>query len=308
MDYSRFPKVQPGSSTPNISASAWNKLMDIAAWYDREVVHKQLSETKPPLFERRNCILIKNTTGSHLTTGNVLAIRGSVYDPTSSIQREFYRSEPILLGVAPLADRSPDPSDCGYFAILQEPIAAGSIGWAAIDGIVSCTINMRYQLHRYADIGESAETDKLLSNEAGGAEIIHVEDQDVDPGEWEAGDKLALVRLGCFHNPLLVVAWDGPLSSSTGAVDGYVFDGPSAGSPVTDGRAISLVSSLNKFGEATTLVLPEFGYAYMNRYMGLHYADLVATSRMFPLPPSGFTGTGTYMNFTITDGKVFSAS
>jgi len=306
MDYSEFPKMQPGVPTPSIPASAWNGAMDAAAWHRRTIVHGQKSEVKPPPYGRCSCVLVKNTTGSHLTTGSVLAIAAAVYDPTSSTQREFYRSEPIFLGAAPTMIMSyPERNDIGYFAILQEPISSGSIGWAAIDGIVSCTINMQYQSHRFADISET-ETGKLKSYEYGGAEIINVEDQGEDPGDWTAGDKLALVRLGQFHNPIIPITWVGafgPASTKTCYTNGQ---GVTAADPTTDpdARTLTVANALGAYSDSITLTFPEFGLAQFNRESAVF--DLLA----MPIrpEPTGVTQTGAYTNFTIVDGHVTAAS
>ena len=309
MQHSPFPKMQPGSSTPSIPASSWNVLMDVAAWYQREILHKQISTPKPKPFNRCNCVLVRNDTGGHLTVGNVIGLGGVLYDPTVSVQREFYRSEPIFLGAALNGNAVTYPyrNDIGIFGILQEPIADGSVGYAAIDGIVSCTIAMQYQSHRFADIAGGGGSN-LGSNEYGGAEIINVEDQDEDAGDWEAGDKLALVRLGCFHNPLIPVVWVGAFAVSS-SITAYTIGQPvPAADPTTDpdARELTIANSMNCYGDSITLTYPEYGIVQFNRENGQF--ELLATSKQYPLPPSGFTGSGTYTNFAFTDGKATSAS
>lgn len=273
----RFPKQTPGMSTPSISAAAWNKLMDMLEWYDREVVHAQKAIRLPKEFHRRNGVLIKNATEQSLNRGNVVAINGSVYDPTKTQQLDFFQDEPIFIGTLPEF-----PSDIGNFAILQEPIGIDGIGWASTNGVVSCTIDMQYQAHKYADIYDGS-AGKLKSAEYGGAEILYV--QDMNAVSWSSGEKKALVKLGCFHSPLLCVVWEGALAAAS-SITAYVYDntGPGA-SPSTDpdARQITLYGSQNQYGDSQTLIHPEFAWAKLHRPTG--QIELISSSKQYPLPP-----------------------
>lgn len=174
--------------------------MDVAAWYQRTIVHGETSNLQPKTFDRRGCVLIKNASEVDLTTGDIVTISGSCYDPTSSDERELYRSEPIFVGTKPAW-----PENIGLFGILQEPIPGveeSGIGWAAINGVVSCTVDIQNQGHHYADIKDD-ETGKLESRTFGGAELLDFEGKNDSAEDWTAGDKLAWVRIGAFHNPIL---------------------------------------------------------------------------------------------------------
>lgn len=285
MNDNPYKKIQPGSITPGIDAESWNRHQENAEWYERTIKHGQGSEKKKPQFQRGSGVLIRNDSDYDLSTGDVLALRGCFYDPTVTKEKESYKNEPVFIGVEPQWITPPSVfgrSDNGLFAVLLEPIKQDDTGWACIDGICSVTIDMQYQSYRYADI-VSGETGKLKGYEYGGAEIIHCEDAELDPEEWEAGDKLALVRLGAFHNPMLCVVWEGELSPAS-TKQAWVWDDPAGGVPsdpaqYSDGREIVLSCSINANGAGIELLPNDYGWAQFSRTGGT--IELITTSKQF---------------------------
>jgi len=281
MQSGRHPHLQPGETFDEMPAQAWNDMMDVIAWWRNEQQRAKMPQ-KPPVFRPCNCIRVRNTTGDQLLAGAIVAIGDSYYDPAESNESNRYKVEPVFDASAPtLVTASPARNDIGCFAVVQETISEDAIGYAAISGVVNVTINMAYQTYRYADIGE-LETDKLFGREYGGAEIIHVEGQDDDPEEWEAGDKLALVRIGAFHNPLLCVKWVGSLSPAS-TITAYVFDDTGVPADPTDpangGRQITLGCSLNQSSPALSLGDSEYAWAQLLRTSGV--IELASTPRQF---------------------------
>ena len=95
--------------------------------------------------------------------------------------------------------------------------------------------------------------------------------------------KKALVKIGCFHNPLLCVVWEGAAAAAS-SITAYVRQ-HRAGLPSTDpdARQITLYGSQNQYGDSQTLVHPEFAWAKLHRPTG--QIELISSSKQYPLPP-----------------------
>lgn len=271
MDFSNRPKFRQGDLMTEFPGPAWNELMDMLEWYRRTIPFGRNAEQYSPRYRRCNVIRIKNAVESSLDSGDIVAIGGSVYNPGDTKHLPQFLKEPIFIGSAPSF-----PEDIGRFAVLLEPIEADGIGDAAIDGIVSCQVEMDFQGRPYADISVEGYTAKLVGNEVGGAEILYIEDENESEGSWTAGTKNALVRIGSFNSPDLIVSWDGDLEFGTEKT-AYVHD---ASGPTE--RTIPLYGSiLGSFsGQALEIVTPgEGAWAHFHRESGLY--ELGANTRMF---------------------------
>lgn len=271
MNFSNRPKFQPGQLLTKFPGPAWNELMDMLEDWKRSGQFRREAKLEPPKYRRCNTIRIKNATEDSLDAGDIVAIGGSVYNPGETKQLAQFLREPIFIGSAPTF-----PEDIGRFAVLMEPIEADGIGDAAIDGIVSCQVEMDFQGRPYADISSAELTTKLIGNEVGGAEILYIEDENESEGSWTAGTKNALVRIGAFNSPDLIVSWDGDLEYGTEKT-AYVHD---ASGPTE--RTIPLYGSiLGSFsGQALAIVTPgEMAWAHFHRESGLY--ELGANTRMF---------------------------
>jgi hypothetical protein len=273
MDLSSRPKFQPGQLLTEFPGPAWNELMDMLEWYRRTVPFGRDTKHEPPRYRRCNAIRIKNATESNLNAGDIVAIDDSVYDPGEEDELEQFRGEPIFVGTAPTF-----PADIGRFAVLLEPIEADGIGDAAIDGVVACKVYMDKQGRPFADIEPDGigPTTHLTAGEFGGAEILYVEDQDEDAEEWEYGTKEALVRIGSFSDPDLVVSWEGNLEFGTPKT-AKVHDasGPTERTILLKGSILGSFS-----GQLLAIVTPgEMALAHFVRTSGVY--ELGANTRMF---------------------------
>lgn len=273
MDRHSYPKLKPGDSFDHMPIHVWNELIDLLARSKQTYGQTQASEQKPPNYRPCNAIMVKNATETDLGIGDIVGINGSVYDPTEADQLNRFKFAPIFVGSAPTF-----PENIGKFAILLEPIRDGKIGLAAIDGIVSCQVEMDFQGRRFADIDPDGvtPTTKLFGNEYGGAEILYIEDMNEAALDWTAGTKNALVRIGSFNDPDLIVSWSGDLEFGTEKT-AYVHD---ADGP-TD-RTIPLYGSIigSFSGQLLAIVTPgEMAWAHFHRESGLY--ELGANTRMF---------------------------
>jgi hypothetical protein len=271
VNLSSRPKFNKGDQLSEFPGPAWNELMDMLEWYRRTIPFGRDTKRESPRYRRCNTIRIKNATESNLNVGAIVAINGSVYDPSESDQLDAFRTEPIFVGSSPEF-----PEDIGRFAVLLQPLAADEIGDAAIDGVVSCQVEMDFQGRPYADISVSEFTTKLVGAEVGGAEILYIEDMNEAAIDWTAGTKNALVRIGSFNSPELIVSWDGDLEFGTEKT-AYVHD---ASGPTE--RTIPLYGSIlgSISGQALAIVTPgEMAWAHFHRESGLY--ELGANTRMF---------------------------
>lgn len=271
MDRHSYPKLKPGDSFDHMPIHVWNELIDLLARSKQTYGFTVASEVKPPNYRECNAITIRNATEDDHDIGDILAISGSVYDPAEESELASFKFAPILRGIDPSF-----PDHIGRFVILLEPIRSGSIGNAVLSGMAWCKVEMDFQGRRFADISASELTTKLIGNEVGGAEILYVEGQDDSPGDWTAGTKNALVRIGSFNSPNLIVSWSGDLEFGTEKT-AYVHD---ASGPTE--RTIPLYGSiLGSFsGQALAIATPgEMAWAHFHRESGLY--ELGANTRMF---------------------------
>jgi hypothetical protein len=271
MDSARYPRLNPGDTLGSVPAVFWNRLVDIAEWYDQTQLAPALKQAKktptPPPYA---VVKVKNATEAVLGIGSIVALAGSVFDPGVTQQLSSFRRKPILIGGEPES-----PADIGRFGIVVEPIPVDGSGDVAVSGFVSCKIDMDFQDRPFADI-IGGDTGKLKGCEYGGAEIIYVEGMNDDPMEWEAGTKEALVRIGAFNSPPLIVSWDGILEFGT-PVTAFVH-----GDAGRTARTISLEGSIigSFSGQELEIVNPgELAWAHFHRPSGLF--ELGANTRMF---------------------------
>ena len=131
-------------------------------------------------------IQIVNDSGSDRKAFDVLGLDGSYIDPLAGDNSwaTFQNGEPIFSGVAPV-----EADHIAKFAILLEPIAAGDIGSARVDGVCQAWVDIQTVGDKYADIADG-NTDALISNSCtGSARIL-----------WTAteatGEQWAIVRIG----------------------------------------------------------------------------------------------------------------
>jgi hypothetical protein len=184
---SRWQKKRAGDPL-KIPAGAYNEMLDLLA--QRETMQTPGGDiTRPP-----GLVKIKNDSGSDLYRFAILGIDDQLIrtdGPPTGNSFEF-RANPLLKGVTPRA-----PDHYGRFAVVQQPLKAGEIGWGMVSGLtpVRVTIRLGRAEATWADI-EVGNTYRLEAYNAGSAKIL-----------WRVsgtGTKWCLVNLGV---PAVTIFW-----------------------------------------------------------------------------------------------------
>lgn len=212
-----YKRVMPGDDLV-ISAGAWNEVLDM--------LRERKLGKQPPLPVRdsgpddRNILWVKNNTGYPRKRWDVV-----VLDDTDTYTAPMFTA--VLGGEALRSFRekpnyvsaiAPEfPNHLGRFAVLQQPLDVGKIGRAVIDGVTPAWVvangfDMFGGIPGWADIatGDPEEEDEeekarlacgpLEPRLYGGAEILWVAQSNIVGESYDDDRKLALVRLGHFHN------------------------------------------------------------------------------------------------------------
>lgn len=174
-------------------------------------------------------ITLKNGSGSDVSRFDVLGLSTPLFTPNDNLVE--FQQRAMMVGVTPDID-----DHVGKFAVLLEPLADGSIGKAAVGGVIPAVINVTDADHTHADIKDAAVV--LESGTTGLCEILWK--------ETGTGTKHAIVRIGT--PPSISTLW-GKLKSRSGNV--YTFDQvvPSI-TGTGDSRVVSWTDSGISDGEA----------------------------------------------------------
>lgn len=150
-----FRKVRPGQPL-RITAKAWNRVLDSVS------TRPEFAGSEGVYSRPCHVVQIKNTTGSTVPKWGVLGITGIVNDPTAgAASLAQFQDVPILEGSVP------QDATASKFAVAVEPIAAGKIGRAAVDGVVQVKLNVIDVGHQFAKTSTStAGLDTAGSGEA----------------------------------------------------------------------------------------------------------------------------------------------
>jgi len=179
-------KVQSGERL-RIPAGAYNTFVDVAQAH-RAAAHRIGARAGAPPPES-GIVLAKNTTEADLGRFDVLGIDGVLITPADN-EAEFI-GQTALAGVIPTADHA------GRFVILLEPLAAGAIGRAMLQGVTRARLYVQEdRTVAFADVA----TDKTayLVPAAGGVQVLW---RVGGASENEADLKWALVRLPHAASP-----------------------------------------------------------------------------------------------------------
>jgi hypothetical protein len=177
-----FRRVRPGEPV-KIAATAWNQVIDqvrVRPQFDAEA-----SGHPPTTFQVR----IRNSTSGAIERWGVLHITGVLETPTGATGLSStdagttsFQQWPGLVGVTPTGTTQ------GSFAVAVEPIQAGQIGMAAVDGVVQCKLDITSEDDRFAK-PKPGSSDELQTASSGEAAILWKE-SGTGTGKW------GLVRIG----------------------------------------------------------------------------------------------------------------
>ncbi|MGC3968930.1 MAG: hypothetical protein QM775_16635 [Pirellulales bacterium] len=189
------------------TALEFNALRALARRSLREATRRRRSDEKP---DDTNVIDVRNESNENLGVGAIVGLTrknssvGPVQHTGPNLNLAEFRKRPCLkarVPVAPPGDiTAPFRNDIGQFGVLLEPLRPNAIGPAQVSGVAVVKIEMSDSGHPYADVLNGDAT-KLRSGEVGAAQILWVDGQ-LD-GNFDLGEKMAVVRLGNFHAPTL---------------------------------------------------------------------------------------------------------
>lgn len=150
-------KVNPGDPL-RIAAGTWNQVLDATAAHRRAAgpgpVGAPLADQIGPAVE----VLIENQTGAALAAGDVCKIG----DAAVTVDRTF-AGRPCFQGQDVAADTD-------GFAVAAEPIAAGAVGRAVIQGVAVARVDFADAGHAFA--GPAAGSASMTSGDWGPARVL----------------------------------------------------------------------------------------------------------------------------------------
>lgn len=170
-----YKKVRVGEPL-RITAKCWNRVLDTISTQPEY-------RTSAKDFARTNLLVqVLNTTSSTIDVWGVLEVSGVVNDPTAgNSSAAQWHDTPIITGT------TPSGTTAAKFVIAVEPIKAGKIGRAAIEGVVQCKLDIKAESDLFASA--QASTTALKSGPAGEAAILWKE-------SGTGSDKWGLIRIG----------------------------------------------------------------------------------------------------------------
>jgi hypothetical protein len=183
-------KVQPGDPL-ELPAGAWNLFIDTARTV-RGTAHDrragELAQIPGPT------VVVRNDSGSDVDRFGILGIDDLVLDPTNDLAE--FQQQPALAGLTPDADLHR-----GKFVIAAEPIRAGGLGRATIDGVAICQVDYP-STYPAADVRD-ADATQLQGYQVGSARIL--------AAAAGSGKQWAIVLLGRSEGQLI---WRGKLDGA----------------------------------------------------------------------------------------------
>jgi len=154
-----FALVTPGAPLA-INATAWNLMLAGArerAGRGRGPNADDLNNGRPTPVK----ILVHNSTGSNFPHWGIVSVGAPAFIPASS--SELLQPEYAYTAAAPTAG--------GLFAVCQQMIPTGSVGFAVVQGVTPCTLNVTATGDTHADATTS--TTELTTGTSGRAEILY---------------------------------------------------------------------------------------------------------------------------------------
>ena len=167
-------RAQPGEPLA-IPAAVWNDLVAMLRERGRDGTLRPGGESAG----RGGLVLVRNASGQDVGWFGILGVDGVVYTPEDD--EAGFLGQPVLDG------KKPTQNHRGRFVIVLEPVAAGAIGRALVQGLVPVKVDVADEDHEFADVADG-ECDHLASGTTGAAQVL-----------WKqagTGTKWAIVRVG----------------------------------------------------------------------------------------------------------------
>ncbi|HUU90110.1 MAG TPA: hypothetical protein VM238_02750 [Phycisphaerae bacterium] len=170
-------KVKSGDPL-EIPARTHNAFIDAA----RDHLARQQNVAGAPVAELRpgGIVPVKNASGADRERFDILGIDAPIFTPTDN--EDGFKNQVALKGVLPT-----EADHAGRFAILLEPLKAGAIGLACVQGVCPVKVSVEDEDHPCADVNDG-QAGSLKSGVSGAAFILWKESG--------TGEKWAVVKLG----------------------------------------------------------------------------------------------------------------
>lgn len=219
----------------HLRADTWNAFVDTANGF-RSVVNVGPGATGTPREKPAATILVRNDSALQRDRGEILAIGEPLVLP--SVNSRTFAQRIGFSGNVPSA------SDHGKFAILEEPIAPGKLGFAVIAGVVATTVEISHDWLTRADITPGFAS-KLTAKPNGTAEILWIESG--------TGTKNALVRLAARSSASVIGKTIAPVAdgsttaivqvwrngaATTYQIDNVYFNWMTGGQQISNGKQV----------------------------------------------------------------------
>jgi hypothetical protein len=155
-----FRKVLPGQKLRgNVTAAAWNKLMDLA-----QQGPDLTGRSAPPPVRQSGVVLVQNDSGSDQEQYAVLGIDVPIITPTAN-EAEFKRQVTFSCSTPEAGTHE------GRFVVLLDAIPDGAIGRAVVAGVAQVRLTGADVGRAEIDDGETV----LIASAAGSAEVLWAE-------------------------------------------------------------------------------------------------------------------------------------
>lgn len=156
------PLQKVASGTPfRPSAKAWNLFLDTAR--ELRAQKSNLARGLPATALPPGCLVyIRNDTEANLARFGILGIDGPLFDPGTTLDE--FQARVAFTGSTPTADH------VGKFVIAIEPIAAGEVGRAMVNGVSIAQLNVADAADEFAEVNESVAA--LATGAEGSARIL----------------------------------------------------------------------------------------------------------------------------------------
>jgi len=231
-----------------IPAATCNAFVDAALDHQRR--QHSTSRERERAAQPAGLVSVRNDSGEDRGRFGVLGITGPVLTPTENLNA--FKNRVVLHGSVPQA------SHAGRFVLLAEPIAAGAIGRAFVDGVCPIRVEMDDESHGFADVA-AGQTSTLRSAASGTAQLLWVqpvEERDNPAIAW------TIVRIGGGGGGSSVALMFGQVQSASGTTPPYLYalrqvthlGGYSFGEPY--GLEIPEAYNLSEIGSSGTGVAP----------------------------------------------------
>lgn len=180
-----FRKVRPGEPI-KIAAQAWNQVID------QVVTRPRFDASTSPYPAINFQVRCRNSTSGDVARWGVLQITGVLETPTGATGASgatgsmdagtmSFLAYPGIVGVTPT-----DTAGARY-VVATQPIKAGEIGMAAIDGVVQVKLDIQSASDNFATV-KSGSVEQMKTASSGDASVLWK--------EGGTGVKWGLVRIG----------------------------------------------------------------------------------------------------------------